>query len=265
VAACLLAVGCGSPYARVPVYEDPNLSVILRATLRDGAQEDKGYRHPSAISGIRLAHILSRIDIRLGDDVAGERKPAIHTDLVYSLGERLSEALAKADPTQEVVIQAVRKEKKLGLFTQAYHTSLVAFVDPEDFLQIHLFRVDQVLRKGDEDDVREPMHGQRNMRFRVVATDRVEPIAPQAVAVDWRDPHFRKASNIQIGAFGQVRRRTVLMESEAPAEEEEREELVLPTDPETLRALAELEEERRAGELTEGEYQRRHRELLRPR
>jgi hypothetical protein len=54
------------------------------------------------------------------------------------------------------------------------------------------------------------------------------------------------------------------MEEEAPAAEAEPGAAQLPTDPESLRALADLEEARRAGELTEAEYQRKRRALLEP-
>ena len=53
----------------------------------------------------------------------------------------LSKALAKADPSQEVVVQALRRERRLGLFTQAFTTSFVAFVG-ERSAHLQLSRID---------------------------------------------------------------------------------------------------------------------------
>ena len=62
-------------------------------------------------------------------------------------------------------------------------------------------------------------------------------------------------------------RRTVLMESEAPPEGEaaEKEPAILPADlpAETLRALADLQEQRTQGEISESTYHQKRRDLLR--
>ena len=90
-----------------------------------------------------------------------------------------------------------------------------------------------------------------------------EPTGHQSVAVDWREERFRNPTTIRVGPGGKMTRRTVLMEEEAPAAEPAG-DLALPTDPAALRALADLEEARRSGAITEAEYQRRRRELMRP-
>jgi hypothetical protein len=81
--------------------------------------------------------------------------------------------------------------------------------------------------------------------------------------VHWRDAHFRRPTTVHVGPSGKVSRRTVLMEEETPAEAVAPADTeAMPSDPESLRALADLEESRRAGELTEAEYLRRKREIL---
>jgi hypothetical protein len=83
------------------------------------------------------------------------------------------------------------------------------------------------------------------------------------VSVDWRDPAFREPRRISVTPTG-VHRRTILMESpdsaapEDEADPERRGEL----SPEQLRELADLEEARRAGQVSESEYQARRREIL---
>jgi hypothetical protein len=267
VAAVLLlaSLGCGTRYARVPVHADDLTQVALRAELRDGKPVPRGFAHPATISGVRLSHVLAQIDVRVGagDDGASERRPAIHTDLVYPLGELLSAALAKADPDQEVVVQALRKERRLGLFTQSYATSFVAWVAADGLLYLSLSRLDWPVPKGEEDQAREPVAGREVMAFRALASEGVDPVAHQTVAVHWRDDRFRRPTSVRVGPGGKVSRRTVLMEEEAPpGAEPATSPQALPSDPEKLRALADLEESRSKGEITEAEYLRRKRQLL---
>ncbi len=260
-------VGCGPRYVRQTIHDDERVSVVLRAEIRGGERVERHFRHPATISAVRLAHILSRVDVRAAvDQDGGQRRPAIDTSLLFPLGDLLSEALAKAASDQEVVVQARRSEKRLGIFHQEYLTSLVAYVAADDRLVLHLSRLDWPVPKTDTVQIKEPVVGREVMSFRVIGSEAIEPLGPQSVAVEWRDPLFREASNLRVGPTGRVLRRTILMEAapeaqgEAPAEPAP--ELV-PSDPVALRALAELEEARRAGEITEMEYGRRRRAILR--
>jgi hypothetical protein len=264
--ALLGVAGCGTRYARVPIHADDTAQVVLRAELRDGKPLDRDFAHPATISGVRLAHMLAQIDVRVdeADDGLDSRRPAIPTELVYPLGELLSKAFAAADPSQEIVIQALRRERRLGLFTQSFATSFVAYVGSDDLLHLQLSRLDWPVPKGQEEELREPVPGREVMAFRVLASEGVDPTGHQTVAVHWRDERFRNPTTVRVGPGGKVTRRTVLMEDEAPAEEPVPEGVALPTDPEALRALADLEEARRSGEITEAEYQRRRRALLLP-
>lgn len=265
-AALLASAGCGTRYARVPVHEDDLATVVLRATLEGGEPVDRGYAHPATVSGVRLAHMLAQIDVRVdeGGDAASERRPAISTELVYPLGDLLSKAFAKADPTQEVVVQALRRERRMGLFTQSYATSFVAFMGKDELLHLQLSRLDWPVPKGGEDELREPVPGREVMAFRVLASEGIDPTGHQSVAVHWRDERFRNPTTVRIGPGGKVMRRSVLMEEEAPAADEPAGGVAVPTDPAALRALADLEEARRSGQLTEAEYQRKRRALLEP-
>lgn len=263
-----LTASCASPYTRVSVHSDDSVQVTLRTQTEAGIPVERGFQHPATIANVRLAHILSSLDVRTGgsEDEPGRRLPAIHTELVYLLGDHLSAALKQANPNQEVVIEATRRERNLGLFTQKYITSFVVWVDADDRLQVHLSRVDWSLPKGeDEEELREPIAGQQVQRFRVIPTDNATPAGPQGLAVDWRAPEFRKGTNLTVDLRGRVQRRSVLMESPDVVEEdavEERAPLPLPSDPQVLRQLADLEEARRRGEIPEVEYVKRRRALL---
>lgn len=262
----LASAGCGTRYARVPLSDDGSTKVLLRAELRDGKAVERGFHHPATISGARIAHVLAQIDVRLDADEGekSERRGAIPVDLVYPLGDRLSAALATADPDQEVVVQALRSERRLGLFTDTFLTSFVAYVGPDDLLYLHFSRLDWPVPKGDEDELREPVAGREVMAFRVLASEGVDPVGHQSVAVHWRDDRFGNPTSVRVGPGGKIRRRTVLMEDEGATGVAAPPEGRLPTDPAALRALADLEEARRSGALTEAEYQRKRRELLEP-
>jgi len=263
------ALACGPRYSRITVHDQGGITIVLRALLKGSSRVDPGYSQPVIISGVRMAHILASIDVRMqvSEDKRGERKAAIPLPLIFELGDLLSKAFAQADSTQQVVVQAIRNERRLGIFSQAYLTSFITFVDDQDRLQIHFYRIDWPVPKGGaEKSIREPRMGVEVMGFRVLPADAIEAIGPQAVAVDWRDPTFRRASNLRITPTGKVVRRQILMESPVAPEAEpgkaSETERALPDDPGVLRALADLEEARRSGRITEGEYHRRRKALL---
>ena len=264
----LQGLGCGARYVRNTQHEDDDFKIVLRAEVRSGERYERHFDQPATISGVRLAHILSRIDVRSGldDEGGGKRRPAIDTSFLYPLGDLISDALAKAKSDEEIVVQAIRKEKRLGIFNQAFLTSFVTYVGGDDRLYVHLYRIDWPIPKTDNDDIREAVVGREAMSFRVIPSDAMTTVNAQALAVEWRDPAFRKANNIRVGATGKVMRRTILLDEgeEAPedAPEEEATETI-PSDPQALRALAELEEARTQGSITEAEYRRKRRALLR--
>lgn len=263
--ALVLAAGCGPRYRRTVVQDEGGITVKLRSRIVDGEVEPRGFAHPVAVSGIRLAHILSRIDVRLSsgaEEESGDRRPAVDTSLIYPLGDALSLGLARANESQEVVVMAIRKERRLGLFTSERLTSLVAWVEGER-LVIHLARSDDLVPKGELDDLKDPVLGRSVQDFKVVATEGITPLGPQVVAVHWRDPRFREADHIRVGPTGRVMRRTILMEAPPEPAEDPGPPARLPSDPQALRELADLEELRRAGRISEGEYHRRRDALLR--
>lgn len=274
-ALALLLGACGPRYQRVETFDEYGLRVVLRSEKRGGETVPRGYAHPVTIASVRLAHILARLDVRMGpedeDEGKSERVPAFPTVMLYTVGEQLAQALAKATPDQEVVVQAVRKEKSLVIFDQELLTSFVAYVKGED-LVLHLSRVEWKVPKSNggqgslEEDLPEPFAGRRVQDFKVLPADGIVPIGEQAVSVAWRDPVFREPTHVRVGEGGRLLRRSVLMES-APqlGPEEEAGAAALPADlpAETLRALADLQEQRSAGEISETAYHQKRRDLLR--
>jgi hypothetical protein len=265
-ALALSATACAGRYVRVPVYEDPEISVTLRSEKRAGRIVARDFSHPATISGLRVAHVLARVDVRMTSDEGGDRVPAFATAALYKVGEEVGRALAKATPDQEVVVKALRQEKRFGLFHTKYLTTFVAWMRGDD-LVIHLSRVEWQMPKEEEEEIPEAYVDRVVQDFKVLPAEGLVPTGDQELAADWRNPVFREATNVKVGKDGKLLRRRVLMESEEPAEGEMKEEepAALPADlsAETLRALAELQERRTRGEISETTYHRERRDLLR--
>ena len=103
------------------------------------------------------------------------------------------------------------------------------------------------------------------MRFKLFGGTAMTLIDKQSVAVNWRDPIFKRPTRTKLLPTGEVRRKTILLESPEELEDEELEgPAKLPTGltAAKLRALADLEEGRETGRITEAEYRARQREIL---
>jgi hypothetical protein len=257
----LLALGCGPRYARVPLVETADLKVTLRSEKKDGEPVERGFEHPATISAPRMESILSRIDVRDSVKDAEERRAAIPTELVPTLAAALADALARADSTQEVTLRAERHERKLGVFTRRFVTSFVAFVDAENRLEIHLVDADRELPAGEDAPIGDPIASRSLHAIKALPSPSMAALGQRGVAIDWRSDVF-EAPPLTGGAG---RRRTILMESPGAAVGKQPVGQSLPaSDPERLRALADLEDARREGRISEAEYQRQRAALLRP-
>jgi hypothetical protein len=255
------ATSCGPRYERITVHERDGVTVELRAETREGKAVDRGFTHPVTISEVRVTNILSRIDIRPEGKKEAGRRPAIPAELLYPLGSHVSAALAKANPSQEVVVKAIRKERRLGIFTQRYLTSFVIYVKGDE-LYVHLSRVDWAVPKASEDSLPEPWPDRQVMQFKVIPSNGIVPAGAQAVSVVWRDSLFRSGAHLKLRPGGKVMRRHILLESPEEDLETAAPEVEGNLSPETLRALADLEEARRKGAISEAEYQDRRRRIL---
>jgi hypothetical protein len=254
VIASLLATGCITRTVKEPVFEQDKTRVFLRSQHKGGETLAKGFGHPLAISAARLAHILSRIDVR-GAGGDAERRAAIPLDSLYVIAEGMSKALAKADPDQEVVVMSVRKTKHFMLFDRDYLNSLVAYVR-DDLLCIHLSRVDWEIDAARKTELPEPRVDEQVMPFHLLISPGMTLLTAQAVAVSWRDPVFRRATRTRVLPSGKVVRREILMESPEDAPTPPITTDVLPGNltPGTLRKLADLEEQKNRGEVTQTQY-----------
>lgn len=256
------ATACGGPrYSRDIIHQSSGFEVTLRART----DVPPSYEHPVTISPVRLAHILASIDVRFDEnEKKNARRGAVPVELIYPLGELIAKALAQADASQEVVVDARRKERKLKVFTTDLMTSVVVHMKG-DLLYVHVARVDWPVPKNPNERIREADVRREHQAFKVLPSGGIVPAARQVVAVEWRRDSFRRADAVRIRSGGRVERRTILLEEpeeQAPKADPEDTLQIGDLSPEKLRALADLEEARRSGELGEAEYRSRRRKIL---
>jgi hypothetical protein len=266
VAIALLALslgGCVTRFFKEPVFDSEGIQIYLRTEKGFRSVVEKDYEHPTTIASVRLAHILSRIDVRHRAEDGGRREGAIPTDMLYALAEGLSAAFARANSNEQVVVMAIEKRRSLGIFDGDFLTSLVAYVRAGS-LFIHLSRLEWPVPQRRGLELPEPRIGDDFSKFRVQGGDAMTVVDPQSVAIDWRDPIFRRPTRTKILPTGEVVRKTILMESAPETWDDVPEIPEMPPDltPEQLRALADIEEARRDGEITEPEYRARRRAVL---
>ncbi len=273
LALCLglaLTSGCASRPRRESIIDRTGMQVDLVRYVKGFKTEPQGFEHPAVISKERLVHILGAVEIETREKGGATiRQPGIHAELVEPIAEALSEALRQAGPDQEVGLQAIRKERSLGIFHTKYLTTLLAWVKSGSlYLQLH--RSEWPIPQAKEAKPQpEPLRDTRPMDFRVVSGEFLYFAGPQTLEIDWKNDVFRTAYRLPGSTGGEKRRREVLMQSPIPQAERKTKDVdgvaVDSLTPEQLRALADLEEDRATGRITEQAYQRARRELLRPR
>lgn len=275
VCALLLAAtsGCFARTVREEVFKEGKTEVFLRGKTKSGEMIDRGFDQPVSIAPVRVAHMLSRMDLRLPESNAlfelqrskkKERIPAFELDLLYVIADGVSQALAKAGPGQEVVVMSVHKSKSFLIFDRDFLTSFVAYVKG-DQLYVHLNRYSWEIPARREDRLPEPHVGEHPMKFKVIPSDGMALADEQSAVFDWRSAIFKRPSRTRITPGGKVVRKTVLMEMEeeaAPVSADPGAALPANLSPEALRDLADLEEVRRKGLISEAEYSRRKRAIV---
>ena len=262
---CAAALGaCATRTVTEKVFDEDRVTVTLRGEQKGGAPVDRGYAHPASISPTRLANILSRLDLRREGEDSNQHRPAVGTQALYPIAKGLSKALSLAGPSQEIVVLAIRKHKRFGIFDRDYLTSFIAYAKGEQ-LYLHLSRSDWEIGRGKNDRVPQPKRGKHPQDFRVIPSHGMALVDSQSVAIDWRGEIFETASRSRITPDGKVVRRTILYES-APAQTpvaEIDEPVASGLSATALRRLADLEEQRAKGQVSESEYHLRRREIVR--
>ncbi len=262
LASLLLTACIGPRTVREEIVDMPDLQITLRGDVQGGEPVHTSFEHPASISALRLSNILASIQIRDGGGDEKTREPAFPAGSIFEIAKGLEEAFTKAKPGQEIVVTSKQRVRSLLVFTGDEITSFIAFMQG-DRLHIHLYRVGWKQPKNPNLKVREPRLGEEVMSFRVLAGHGIVRTGNQSVAVNWRDSFFRDAAALTLGSGGRVQRRTILLEEPPEQAPEAVPDLTMNgLSPDTLRRLADLEEERREGDLPEFEYETRKRAIL---
>jgi hypothetical protein len=245
------------------VFEQRGTTVKLQSKRG----ENLGLDHPLIISPVRLSHILSRVDVRLAAGDGQQRVAAIPLESLDLIADGLSQGLREAGPNQRVVVYSIRHKKSFKVFDHQYLTSFIAYIKGDN-LFLHLSRTDWEIPPRREDKLPVPRIGDFPSKFRIIPGTAMSVVDQQAVAIAWSDPIFSKPTRTRVSPSGELIRRTILMESpEDPAEPNapaDGQSIPIPpgTSAGALRALADLEEQRQRGEISELDYTVKRREIL---
>jgi hypothetical protein len=177
----------------------------------------------------------------------------------------MAAALETAGPNQEVVVMALRKQMQKGIFNRKYLTSFIAYMK-DDRLYLLFSRVDwKVDDKSARKKLPNPIRGEEVMAFRTVANENYRYAGRQGVEVLWQSAVFARPL-VEPGSIkGKARRKEILAAEPIPIDERGETataEQIMSLSPEELRQLADLEEDRKEGTITEAEYLRARDQLL---
>jgi len=261
--AALSPLGCITREVVDSIYNRKRVEVMLTEHKKGTQVIERGFTHPTRISQQRLSNILGKIEIRGRDEDLVGLRYVFELDQVPAVAEALSYGLGKADPNQTVAVRLVSKVMQHAIFNRKFITSFVSYVR-DDLLFIHVSRVDwQLPDLKTKSDLPLPRIDEHPMKFKMVPSDGMFAEGNYAVSVDWKSDKFRRPIT-RVAGTGKGKR-TILFEDDTPPE---REAGGIPSDvltklsPDQLRELADLEEARQEGKLTEGHYRRLREKLI---
>jgi len=251
------------------IFEQKGTKVQLTSRRGDNVE----LNHPMIIAPVRLSHILARIDIRLSVKEAQQRVPAFHIESLDLISRGLARGLSEAGPNQRVILYSIRREKRFGIFDSNYLTSFIAYVHGEN-LFLHLSRSDWEIPPRRKERLPEPKIGEFPSNFRILPGQAMKVVDEQSLAIAWNKKIFERPTRTRVTPSGKMIRKTILMESEEPefdsdeesdgAAAERKDKLSIPagTSAKALRELADLEEQRQRGEISEYDYEQQRRKIL---
>jgi hypothetical protein len=267
LAACAAALA--SCVTTTTIVEQKGLTVKLVSKRGENIE----LNHPVIIAPVRLAHILARVDIRLAVKDGQQRIPGFHIESLDSIALGLARGLREAGPNQRVVVYSIRREKRFGIFDTKYLTSFIAYVHGEN-LFLHLSRSHWEIPPRKKNNLPQPEIGKFPSKFRIYPGTAMKLVDEQSLAIAWHDDIFAKPTRTRVTPSGKMMRKTILMESPEPEIDSNTESDAVKAKPEdkptvpagisakTLRELADLEEQRQRGEISEYSYERKRKKIL---
>lgn len=263
VLAVLPATGCVTREVVDAIYNRQRVEVILVEHRQGSKVIDRGFKHPTRISEQRLSNILGALEIRGREEQLAGIRYVFEHDHLPRAAAALAYGLGKAGPDQSVAVRMTSKVRQTGIFDRKFITSFVAYVQ-EELLFIHLSRVDwKVPERAQKTSMPLPRVDEHPMKFKMNVPKGMYAEGNYAVSVEWQSAEFQGA--LQRVAGEGKGERTILLEDDIPAE---RPASGIPGDmlarlsAEQLRQLADLEEARQRGTMTEGHYRRLRQKIL---
>lgn len=258
-------LSCATREIKNTVYDRGGVQMFLREHKQGFQVIERGFQHPVHISPQRLAHILGAIDIRGREAALAGIRAAFEPAQLKTISKGLAHSLRTANPDQEVGVSILRKEMQHVIFDRKRLTSFVAYVRNE-LLYLHFSRIDwEIPDRVKKTALPIPRVSEHPMKFRVEPTEGMFREGNYAVSVEWQDPIFKRPLR-QAAADDSRRERTILMEEpdlpDAPRKSSIPADLLPHLTPAQLRDLADLEEGRQQGRVTEGHYRRQRDAIL---
>jgi hypothetical protein len=258
------ATGCVTREVKEGVFARGGVDIFLREHKQGFSVVEREFQHPLQISPQRLVHMLGALDIRGREAQLAGIRSAFEPSQLQIVAKGLASAFQQATPDQEVAVQIVRKQQQHVIFDRKFLTSFVAWAQ-NDLLYVSFSRVDwPIPDRVKKTALPEPRIDEHPMKFKVVPSEGMYPEGNYAVSMEWQDPIFRKPLR-KVARDDERRTRTILMEEPdlPPARKTSIPADVLPHLTATqLRELADLEEARQTGRLTEGHYRREREKIL---
>ncbi len=280
--AVLFGTGCATRPRDDRIINRYGLNVYLRSDRKlFGKPLDRGYAQPSDIPVERLRVILGSLEIERRERARTVLEPAIPAEILNPVSAGVAEAFREATPADRIVVMAERKQMQKKIFDRKFLTTFVTWMEGDELI-VHLSRADWPIDEKRKGELPRPHANNPQQKFRLVTNEFVHASGKTGVAIDWKSDvfgSFAKASELRgapvsaaasggaaaSGAVAGAGEKTVLMEAEpekppasAPLTSAQLEGL----DADDLRWLADLEESRVAGEITEEQYQRRRDAIL---
>lgn len=257
-------LGCATRELNNSVFDRRGVTVYLREYRQGFTLVERDFAHPVTISTERLVNILGAIDVRGREGAFVGVRAAFEPAQLELLADGLAAGLSQASPSQEVAVQSVRKAMQKVIFDRKYLTSFVAYVE-NDLLYLHISRVDwKIPERETKGKLPMPRVSEHPMKIKVEPSEGMFQEGVHAVSVEWRDPVFRLPRRRVVDEDDR-RERVILLEE---PERAPKRRSSLPADllpyltPGQLREIADLEEARDAGTVTEGHYRRQLDKIL---
>ncbi len=275
------SIGCATRTVEDRIINRYGLDVHLRSDRKlFGSAIDHGYAHPSDIPVERLRVILGSLEIERRERARTVREPAIPAEILVDVSSGVAEAFREAKSSERIAVMAERKQMQKKIFNRKFLTSFVTWMEGDELI-LHLSRTDWPIDEKRQSGLPRPHPNDPQQKFRVVTNEFVRRSGETGVAIAWESEVFGSFANASrlrsapstaatggaaaSGAVAGAGEKTVLMESapaEPPPPEPLSSEQLKALDADDLRWLADLEEARSAGKITEDEYRRRRQAIL---